>query len=98
MATKDLSPAILLRVRLIGRKAPEVKFDLEFIKERLSPSFYYFEIKDKTRLKISKEDYLHTKSLKGEFIRLVLSDESLSLEEKEEIISVGISALMGESI
>jgi hypothetical protein len=71
---------------------------LSYAEKRLSEKFYYFEIKDSSRLSISAEDYVTDKSLKGEFIRLVLLDESLSDKEKDDIISTGISALMGESI
>ena len=97
-ALKKTPASELLRVRLVGKRLPEVKLDIDFIIDGLKDRFYYFEIKDESRLKISKEDYVHAKSLKGEFIRLVLSDESLKEDEREEIIAMGISALMGESV
>ena len=58
--------------------------------------FYYLEVEDNTHLGISVEDYKNDKSLKGEFIRLVLTQPQLSDEEKEKIISCGLKALMGE--
>ena len=97
-ACRDIPSSNLLRVNLIGKKSPELKFDLSYAEERLKGRFYYFEIKDATRLKISSDDYANDKSLKGEFIRLVLSDGTLSEKEKKDIISTGISALMGEGI
>ena len=42
--------------------------------------------------------YQNDISLKGEFIRLVLSQESLNDEEKSKVISTGIKALAGEDI
>lgn len=97
-ACLDVPSGDLLRATLIGGRAPETKLDLSYAEKRLSEKFYYFEIKDSSRLSISAEDYATDKSLKGEFIRLVLLDESLSDKEKDDIISTGISALMGESI
>ncbi len=97
-ACRDIPESDLLRATLIGGRSPEVKLDLSYAEKRLGESFYYFEIKDNSRLSISAEDYLNDKSLKGEFIRLVLLDDSLSEKEKDDIISAGIFALMGESI
>ena len=97
-ACQDVPSTDLLRATLIGGRSPETKLDLSYAEKRLGESFYYFEIKDNSHLSVSAEDYANDKSLKGEFIRLVLLDTSLSEREKEDIISVGISALMGESI
>ena len=97
-ACGDIPNSELLRATLIGGRAPELKLDLDYAEKRLSDKFYYFEIKDNSRLSVSAEDYANDKSLKGEFIRLVLLDSTLSDKEKDDIISVGISALMGESI
>ena len=60
--------------------------------------FYYFEIKDATRVRISADDFKNDRSLKGEFIRSVIADESLTDEMKEKVISTGLRALLGESI
>ena len=40
---------------------------------------------------------MYDKSLKGEFIRLVLSKEDMSKEEKDKVIRTGLAALMGEA-
>ena len=97
-ACHDVPSSELLRATLIGGRPPELKFDLSFVEKKLSEAFYYFEIKDNSRLSVSADDYANDKSLKGEFIRLVLLDNTLSDKEKDDIISVGISALMGENI
>jgi hypothetical protein len=60
--------------------------------------FYYFEIKDSSRMAINPEDYKNDRSLKGEFIRTVTSDQSLDVQTKEKIIACGINALMGEEL
>ncbi len=97
-ACRDIPSSDLLRATLIGGRSPELKLDLIYAEKRLGESFYYFEIKDNSRLSVSAEDYANDKSLKGEFIRLVLLDSTLSDKEKNDIISVGISALMGENV
>jgi DNA repair exonuclease SbcCD nuclease subunit len=95
-ACRDIPKSSLLRCTLTGERKPEAQFDTDFIKKRLEDSFYYFEIKDESRLEIRPLDYANDKTLKGEFIRLVLSDEKLTDEEKKDIIICGISALLGE--
>ena len=60
--------------------------------------FYYFEVKDSSKIAINPDDYKLDKSLKGEFIRTVSQDESLDEETKEKIIACGINALMGEEL
>ena len=59
--------------------------------------FYFIKIYDETDVLIDYERYENDASLKGEFIRLVLS-EKLSEKEKKEIIVTGIKALSGEEV
>ena len=65
---------------------------------RFSDKFYYFEVKDSSRLAINPDDFKHDKSLKGEFIRSVSADTDIDEETKEKIIACGINALMGEDL
>ena len=87
----------LIRVNFTGMRELELRCDKEFLTRRFSEKFYYFEIKDSSKLLTRAEDYKYDKSLKGEFIRLCLADDSLSDEEKEKIIHCGLSALAGEA-
>ena len=95
-ACHDIPSTDLLRATLIGGRSPDVKFDISYAEKRLAESFYYFEIKDSSRLSISAEDYANDKSLKGEFIRRVLADPTLTEKERDEVISCGLAALRGE--
>ena len=88
----------LIRVVLTGEYEPGLRRDTELLCDRFRGSFYYFEIKDESRLRISSEDYVNDKSLKGEVIRLVMSQSELSREERDAIIECGLRALAGESI
>ena len=93
---RGISERDLVRVVLVGEYEPGIKADLDLLTDRFSGSFYYFELKDESRLRISSEDYVNDKSLKGEFIRLVLSQKELSQKERDAIIECGIRALAGE--
>jgi len=93
-----ISERDLVRAVLVGEYEPGVKPDVELLTDRFKNSFYYFEVKDESRLRISIEDYVNDKSLKGEFIRLVLSQKELSREERDAIIECGIRALAGEIV
>lgn len=94
--TAEIPRSALVRISLSGKHSPEAKIDVKFLENHFVNRFYYFEIKDETGLYIKKEDYSHDKSLKGEFIRTVLSDEQLTEKEKEKIIRCGLLALLGE--
>ena len=86
----------LVRMRLCGKRSPELFPDADAIKSRWQNSFYHFEIKDESGLRIDPDDYKYDRSLKGEFIRLIASKTNLSDEEKDKIIRTGLAALMGE--
>lgn len=94
---KDFGADNLIRVNFIGNRELELRCDKTFLCERFSERFYYFEIKDSSKLTTRAEDYKFDKSLKGEFIRLCLANDALSDEEKEKIIHCGLSALAGEA-
>ena len=86
----------IVRLELSGRYFPNLFKDTDSLMREFSGRYYYFEIKDSSRMAINPEDYKHDMSLKGEFIRTVSSDAALSDEAKEKIIACGINALMGE--
>ena len=86
----------LVRLVLTGDRPPEFYPDLKAITDRFTDRYYYFEVKDESKLRIDPEAYAYDKSLKGEFIRLVYSREDLSPEMKDKIIRCGINALLGE--
>ncbi|WP_315576191.1 DNA repair exonuclease [Oribacterium parvum] len=87
-----------LRILLKGEKSPEGERNLRYLERALSERFSYVEVKEESRLVLRKEEYIHEKSLKGEFLRMVSDSESLSEEEKEKIILLGIGLLQGEEL
>ena len=88
----------MVRAVLVGTHEPGQKIDEVAILARFGERFYYFELKDKTKTRISPDDYKNDKSLKGEFIRGVLSDENLTDKQKERVIDMGLMVLMNEEI
>ena len=88
----------IVRLELCGRYFPTLWKDTEGLLHQWENRFYYFEVKDSSKIAINPEDYRHDMSLKGEFIRTVSRDTSLDDETKEKIIACGINALMGEEL
>lgn len=93
---KNARSCDLIRIRLVGTRELGRFFDTDALLSSLKSSYYYIEIKDDTRLKISADDFKNDVSLKGEFIRGVIADESLDDKEKEAVINLGLSVLMEE--
>lgn len=97
-AVRTIPYSDIVRVELCGRYFPTLWKDTDSLIRDFSDRFYYFEVKDSSKIAINPEDYKLDKSLKGEFIRTVSADESLDEETKEKIIACGINALMGEEL
>lgn len=96
-ACRDIRECDIVRIVITGMRPLEFKPDVSAIQEIFSRKFWHFEIKDESKAEIDIEKVKYDKTLKGEFIRLVLSDGSLDDNEKESIIDFGIRALMGET-
>jgi DNA repair exonuclease SbcCD nuclease subunit len=95
-ALYDVPHSDLVRIVLTGKHESSLIRDTETLVKRFESRVYYLEVTDKSKLAISGNDFKNDISLKGEFIRLVLGEGSLSEEQKEKIIECGIRALAGE--
>ena len=95
-AIRDIPEKDLVRVVLTGERMPELRYDTETIVERFGHEYYHFEVRDASRLALHPDDYRFDKSLKGEFIRLVSEEASLSEDERDAVIRCGLRALAGE--
>jgi hypothetical protein len=60
--------------------------------------YFYAKVYDETKLKVEIEDYLLDTSLKGEFVRQVMADETIHEEDKKTIIRYGLQAIAGEEV
>ena len=87
-----------VRIILKGEKRAEEERNLRYLEKQLEEEYAYIEIKEETKLKLRKEEFIHEKGLKGEFLRMVSESESLSEEEKEKLMILGIGLLQGEEL
>ncbi|MCD7708871.1 MAG: metallophosphoesterase [Clostridiales bacterium] len=93
----NYSSGSLVKIELTGEVEVDAEFSCDFLEDMFSDYFYYEKVEDRTRLRVNYADYEKDASLKGEFIRMVLSSD-MSEEEKTEVIRCGIMALSGEEI
>lgn len=88
----------LVKIVLKGMLDVECEKDIEYFQERLGQRFYYVKVYDETKLRIDVGDYMLDESLKGEYVRQVMADDSISEEDKMIIIRYGLQAIAGEEV
>lgn len=86
----------IVRITLTGYRDPSLGSYAEYLDAVFSGVYAHFEVKDRSRRAIFAADYEGDISVRGEFVRLVLSDGSLSEEDREIILTLGLRALDGE--
>ena len=94
---KNINTNNLIKIILIGNVELESERNVNYLEKKYKNMYYFAKIYDETKLKIDYMSYEKDESLKGEFIRLVLS-QNLNEKEKKEIITTGIKALSGEEV
>lgn len=82
---------------LTGYSDPTANISISYLYNLIKDKFFFCKVKNESHMLINPDDYKHDISLKGEFIRLVLSSNA-SDEEKSAMIRAGIQALAGEEI
>lgn len=87
----------LIKIILIGKLEIDAERDIDYLVKKYNEIYYFVKIYDEATLKIDYMDYEKDASLKGEFIRLVLT-QKLTEEEKRKIIETGIKALSKEEV
>ncbi len=88
----------LLKIVLTGMLDVECEKDISYIRTRFQDDYYFVKVYDETILKIAVESYMLDVSLKGEYVRQVMADDSLSEEDKKIIIRYGLQAIAGEEV
>lgn len=88
----------LVKIVLTGNVDVQCEKNENLIIKQFEDEFYFVKIKDESQFVINYEEFMYDESLKGEFIRMVKADESLTEEEKAVVIRYGIQALKGEEI
>lgn len=88
----------LVRIVLKGTLDVECEKDLAYFQSWFRQRFYYVKVYDETGLKMDVGDYMLDESLKGEFVRQVMADDSIPGEDKKIIIRYGLLAIAGEEV
>lgn len=88
----------LIKIVLTGQVDVECEKNIPYLLQSLQEDFYFLKIYDETRLSVDYESFRYDESLKGEFVRMLQSDDSLTEEERSTIIRYGIQALAGEEL
>ena len=94
--TASIPDKDMVHLVLSGAIEEGVYKDSEQIALYLKNKFFFAKVKDKTRLRIHAENYMHDLSLKGEFVRRVMAS-TLSESDKERVLHYGLRALAGEA-
>lgn len=97
ISEKGYSSRSLVKIVLCGEVDVDCEINCEFLQDMFQNYFYFEKVYDETTLLINYSDYEKDVSLKGEFIRMVLSSD-LDEARKTEVIRCGIQALIGEEI
>ena len=96
-ATADISERDLVKITLIGNYPQQLQKNLSFLETMLSTDFYCVRLTDASKLEIPNSVDMDV-SLKSEFIRRVMHDTSLSPDDVENILQLGLAALRGEEL
>lgn len=96
-AVSQISSEDLVKIIMTGTTEIDCRIDMERILESLEQSFFFVKGYDRTQVAVHYENFLHDRSLKGEFVRL-MQEQELPEEQKGAIIELGLQAIMGEEI
>lgn len=96
-AVDGLTADTMLKVVLKGGVSADARKDLEFFEKHLNDRFWFAKVRDNTHIELNPDDYKNDISLKGEFIRAVLS-AGLAKEECDKVIECGLAALSGQEV
>ncbi len=94
LAKRDVAAQDMVRVTLTGFVAPELRRDMAELSGYFSDYRFSFTLRDACRLRIDKDSLMFDPTLKGELIRTVLDDASLSEKEKDGIINCALRYLL----
>lgn len=97
-AAARIDPDTFLRLTITGRSAFGLTLNTDALKEQLQNRIFYVEVYDNTIMDIDEEAFENDISLRGEFVRLALQDETLSESERNQLISCGWNALDGKEV
>ncbi len=94
---EDVDPQDLVKFIITGERELDDELDVIRFVRLFENKYFFVKCYDRTKTLVDYDSFLYDKSLKGEFVRLVQSQD-LDEEEKAKIIEIGIKAIMGEDI
>ena len=95
---RNIDRDTFLRVTLTGRSAFGLTMNSDALKKQLQNRIFFVEVYDNTVMDIDEEAFETDISLRSEFVRLALQDDSLSESERNRLISCGWNALNGREV
>ena len=97
-AVRKIDYDTFLRVTLTGRSAFGLTISGDALENQLQNRIFFVEVYDNTLMDIDEEAFENDISLRSEFVRLALQDDSLSESERNRLISCGWNALNGKEV
>lgn len=88
----------IIQIMLTGKVSFDPSRLKDIIETALNDKFFYLEVKNKAKKIIKVDDYMKDTSLRGEFVRLVKNDPSLTEEMKNDILGTGLALIEGEEL
>ena len=95
--TLEIDKKSIVRIVLTGKVEDEFAKDLVFITSHFEDKFFAFSIKDDSKLFIDFKTYQNNVSLKGEFVKLALS-EKMDEKVSQKVITAVLNALNSEEL
>ncbi|MBQ1173218.1 MAG: metallophosphoesterase [Lachnospiraceae bacterium] len=88
----------LLKIVLTGALDVACEKNTNYLLSMFSGDYYFVKLYDETTLRVDVEDFQYDESLKGEFVRTVLSADEMPQEEKAAVIRLGLQILNNEEV
>lgn len=88
----------LLKIVLTGALDVACEKNTNYLLSMFLGDYYFVKLYDETTLRVDVEDFQYDESLKGEFVRTVLSADEMPQEEKAAVIRLGLQILNNEEV
>lgn len=95
---RNIEHNTFLRITLTGQSAFGLTINGDALKQHLQSKIFFVEVYDNTVMEIDEESFDTDISLRSEFVRLAMADETLSESERNRLISCGWNALTGKEV
>lgn len=92
-SVRNMDHDTFLRITLTGSTAFGMTINGGALKKQLQNKLFFVEVYDNTVMDVDMETFENDISLRSEFVRLAMEDDSLSISERNRLISCGWNAL-----